>query len=81
MRSKTTLLLSVFVLASFIMALRNPNNFKADNLNGAWQFRNNNEEHVVLFMDGYFTHTTYNKGDRKFVQTRGGTYSLNNNTF
>ena len=62
------------------MAFRNPNNFKADNLNGAWQFRNNNEEHVVLFMDGYFTHSTYDKGGRRFIQTRGGTYSLNNNT-
>jgi hypothetical protein len=49
-----------------------------DNLTGAWGWQGANEEQVLLFTDGYFTHTSYNKANRKFIQTRGGTYQFNN---
>lgn len=61
------------------MAFRGTKNFTADDLIGAWQLKGDNNEHVVLFMDGYFTHTTYDKEGRNFIQTRGGTYSLETN--
>ena len=42
---------------------------------GAWQLKTAGEEQVVLLMDGYFTHTSFDKQNKKFLQTRGGTYS------
>jgi len=50
-----------------------------DGLTGAWQLRSGSTEHVLLFMDGYYTHTTYDKAGKRFVQTRGGTYTEQNN--
>lgn len=48
-------------------------------LNGAWMLQNGNEEQVLLFADGYFTHTTYDKVNKQFIQTRGGTASVDKN--
>ena len=48
-----------------------------DNLTGAWQRSDGSMQEVLIFQDGYFTHTTYDKNHRKFVQTKGGTYSQN----
>jgi hypothetical protein len=79
MKSKITLFFIIVAMACLTMGFLNTQNLVADDLTGAWQVRNNSEEHVVLFVDGYFTHTTYGKEDRRFIQTRGGTYSLNNN--
>lgn len=69
---------AVFILL-FSTAFQKPLFCMNDNLNGAWEKKNGTEEDVLLFADGYFTHTTYDKQKRNFVQTRGGTYSLNNN--
>lgn len=46
---------------------------------GAWQLQKGNEEEILLFKDGYFTHTTYNQNNKQFIQTRGGTYTTNTN--
>lgn len=48
-----------------------------DNLTGAWQRSDGSMQEVLIFQDGYFTHTTYDKNNPKFVQTKGGTYSQN----
>ena len=64
----------------FFSAFRQPFSPSNDVLLGTWEKKAGNEEQVLLFADGYFTHTTYDKQSRRFIQTRGGTYSLNNNT-
>lgn len=51
----------------------------ADTLTGAWSYKTDHTEQVLLFMDGYFTHTTYDKTSKGFIQTHGGTYTLQNN--
>src|SRR5687768_17183035 len=48
-----------------------------DSITGAWQRADGSLEEVLIFQDGYFTHTTYDKNNRKFVQTKGGTYTQN----
>lgn len=48
-----------------------------DSITGAWQRADGSVEEVLIFQDGYFTHTTYDKNNRKFVQTKGGTYTQN----
>jgi hypothetical protein len=47
---------------------------KQANLSGAWVLQDNAGEQVLLLIDGYLTHTTYNKSTRQFVNSRGGTY-------
>ena len=49
-----------------------------DVLAGAWASNPDGIEHVLLFADGYFTHTTFDKTNKKFFQTRGGPYTYNN---
>jgi hypothetical protein len=63
----------VIIVTSFIMI----SGFKigadeAQVINGAWYIQSGAEEELVLFADGYFTHTTFNKSSKKFLQTSGG---------
>ncbi len=47
-----------------------------DPLRGAWRQQENGGEDVLLFMDGYATQTMCKLGDKEFVMSRGGTYSV-----
>ena len=49
----------------------------ADELKGAWMYQSGNEEQLLQFVDGYHTHTVYSKEGKKFIETRGGTYTIN----
>lgn len=55
------------------------NNMMADQLKGAWMHQSSNEEQLLLFVDGYNTHTVYSKAGKKFIESRGGTYTINGN--
>src|SRR5688500_6053289 len=46
-------------------------------ITGAWQRTDGTTQEVLIFQDGYFTHTTYDKDNRRFIQTKGGTYRQN----
>lgn len=46
-------------------------------LAGAWQIKEADKEHVLIFQDGFFFQTTYNRHLKQFVYSRGGVYSLN----
>jgi hypothetical protein len=48
-----------------------------DELKGAWMYKSSNEEQVLQFIDGYSTHTVYSKEGKKFIETRGGKYTVN----
>ena len=50
-----------------------------DELKGAWMYQENNEEHLLQFVDGYNTQTAYSKSRKKFIETRGGTYTITGN--
>src|SRR5918993_785704 len=51
----------------------------ADPLTGAWLLASGEEQQVLLFVDGYHTHTRYSKPAKKFTETRGGPYTINGN--
>ena len=51
---------------------------KQTGLAGAWQLQTPNGEEVLLLVDGYLTHTRYNKNTKQFQQSRGGTYQADN---
>lgn len=44
-------------------------------LTGAWSARNGTVDHVLIFQDGYFSYTVYDKANKKFIRTWGGTYT------
>ena len=78
MKSKYFLFLLLPVIV-YSLAFQEKKIPQADRLTGAWLATNSSEEQVLIFMDGYFTHTTYDKAGKKFIQTRGGTYSFSDN--
>ena len=43
-------------------------------LAGAWQLQKGTTEEVLLFKDGYFSHTVFDKVNKKFISTYGGVY-------
>lgn len=47
-------------------------------LSGSWSFSNGKMQEVLLFQDGYFTHTRFDPHGKEFMMTRGGTYVLQN---
>jgi len=44
-------------------------------LTGAWQAKSGTVEQVLVFQDGYFSHSIFDKQNKKFIRTYGGTYS------
>jgi hypothetical protein len=44
-------------------------------LTGAWQAKSDTGEQVLIFMDGYFSYASFNKTNKKFIRTFGGTVS------
>jgi hypothetical protein len=48
-------------------------------LNGAWRTQENTLEQVLLLSDGYFMHTIFDKVNKQFIQSRGGTYQFSGN--
>ena len=61
----------------------NPKNnaVTADALTGAWMLKDASGEQVLIFIDNYFTQTTYSVAAKKFFSTRGGTYSVSGGKF
>ena len=44
-------------------------------LTGAWQAINGTTEYVFVFQDGYFSCSVFDKKNKKFIRTWGGTFS------
>ena len=72
--------LSAAIALFFLTSAMQKTKMFDDELSGAWQKKEGGEEQVLLFADGYFSHTTYDHGKKQFIQTRGGTYSLAQNS-
>ena len=51
---------------------------QADALAGAWHTQQGDIEQTAVFVDGYLSHSTYDVKNKKFIATRGGTYSASN---
>lgn len=48
---------------------------KQINLTGAWNAKNGSVDHVLMFQDGYFSYSVYDKSNKKFIRTWGGAFS------
>ncbi|HQS06959.1 MAG TPA: hypothetical protein PLT16_15145, partial [Daejeonella sp.] len=47
-----------------------------ESINGAWKTKQSTLEQVLLFSDGYFMHTIFDRMNKQFIQSRGGTYAF-----
>lgn len=43
-------------------------------LTGAWHLQHATIEEVLIFQDGYFSHTVFDKSNKKFISSYGGIY-------
>ncbi len=48
-------------------------------ITGAWHLKQGNMEEVLVFQDGYFSHTHFDKANKKFISTYGGSYKTGGN--
>jgi len=53
----------------------NSNALQADALSGAWHTQQGEIEQTAVFVDGYVSHSTFDIKNKKFIATRGGTYT------
>jgi hypothetical protein len=47
-------------------------------IRGAWHMQEGPTEHVLLIHDGYLSHTSFDKLNKKFLQTHGGSIVVSN---
>ena len=48
-------------------------------LHGAWHHQDGDREQIVVFVDGYFSHSIFDSQNKVFQATRGGTYTATDN--
>lgn len=48
-------------------------------INGSWKLQQGSVEQVLIFNNGYFMHTTFDKSKKLLIQTRGGSYDYAGN--
>ena len=49
-------------------------------LAGTWHLQQGSIEQVLIFQDGYFSHTVFDKTNKKFISTYGGIYKTDGKT-
>lgn len=47
---------------------------KAQNFSGVWNYQEGTVSHTLYFIDGYFSYSIYDIPNKKFINTKGGTY-------
>ena len=45
-------------------------------LHGAWRMQDGTTEHILVIQDHYLVHTSFDKTNKKFIQTHGGTIEI-----
>ena len=48
-----------------------------ENVEGAWQMKVGSVEHILLFKDSYYTYSVFDKENKRFISSEGGTYLKN----
>jgi hypothetical protein len=62
--------LLVFVFAFAISFIK-----PQQSLTGAWQAKQGSNNHILIFQDGYFSYSIFDKDNKKFIHTSGGSFS------
>ena len=62
-------------VAMIILIVANSFSKGQTSLTGAWHAMNGTTEYVFIFQDGYFSCSVFDKQNKKFIRTWGGTFS------
>lgn len=62
-------------IAMIILIVANSFSKEQASLSGAWHAMNGTTEYVFIFQDGYFSCSVFDKQNKKFIRTWGGTFS------
>ncbi len=68
-------LLAICILMSLSTQAR-----QIDPLNGAWHTQQGDVQQTAVFVDGYLSHSIFDIKNKKFISTRGGTYTTDGQT-
>lgn len=79
MKTRIKVLVVAFIAMSGVYGFISVNKLDNSAINGAWKMQNGSVEQVLIFTDGYFMHTTFDKSKKQLISTRGGAYSFANN--
>ncbi len=79
MKKRFLIMVCPLLLLVIFSAFRLPVPVADSPLTGAWEKQTGPVLEVLLFADGYVTHTVYDKGGRQFLRTRGGVATADGN--
>ena len=65
---------AIISLIIVMMAFNNRSVSIQQSLAGAWHLQHATTEKVLIFQDGYFSHTVFDKANKKFISAYGGIY-------
>lgn len=63
------------VIVSTLLIVASSSSRFQNSLTGAWNAKSGSTDHALVFQDGYFSYTIYDKTNKKFIRTWGGTFS------
>ena len=66
-------------MTTLVVAFRDPVTSQASTITGAWQLEQGTMKQMLVFQDGYFSHTVFDKTNKKFVNTYGGIFKTDGN--
>lgn len=69
---------TILPLLAICVASLSTKAYQTDVLAGAWHTQQGDIEQTAVFVDGYLSHSTYDVKNKKFIATRGGTYTAEN---
>ena len=77
MKKRLITLVFFVSLLLLITSFRQHSFFSATTITGAWHLQQGSTEQVLIFQDGYFSHSIFDIVNKKFISTYGGIYRTN----
>lgn len=68
----------VFILIISALSFRKFNAVQKD-ISGAWRVEQNGVDNIIIYQDGYFSQTVFDKANKSFTGTTGGVYKIKDN--
>lgn len=72
MKKRLYLPACTIILFAILASFGHPS--QQDPLKGAWHLQTESVEQVLIFRDGYFSHTVFDQKNKKFISSYGGVY-------
>ena len=70
---RKSIALSLLILFSAFMTIRSQ---AQEAIVGAWKIQQGDIQQTAVFVDGYLSHSVFDVANKKFMSTRGGTYTV-----